>query len=119
MIVRDKSAIQSGVFLHPLLSVLGWCDWRNNNTRSNCSQYFINLVLKSQDKNPDHNQTSSKARPDIRNVSRDYGLHTISKDQLQGPEGGHKVGRDELECLGHGGEGQQTRHSKSSENEPV
>ena len=84
-----------------------------------CGHYFKKLVLKSQDKNPSQYEASPKARPDIWIGTCDNGLHTIGKDQLQGPEGGVQAGRDELEGLNHEGEGQEPRQSHSSKNAPV
>lgn len=47
------------------------------------------------------------------NVGEDPGDETLDsegEDELQAAETGHQVGRDELETLGEGREGEQTRY---------
>ena len=71
------------------------------------------VILEGEEEDTTENGSTSQTGGEGRNDPGEEALRQEGQHQLQGPEAGHQVGGDQLEGLGQGGEGQQTRDSQT------
>ena len=70
-------------------------------------------MLGGEEKDPTENSSTSQTGGEGRTDSREKTLDQEGENQLEGPEARHQVGGDQLEGLGEGCEGQQTRERQT------